>query len=609
MTNVFPFTSKKNALKESDFLKENDDTLVFVKNDQNTTIEALKAPPPSPKDWSNQELASIYRVKRLLDAAGVPNTLERGITDECDPWCIFCTPMGEVFIHLCRIDHRYILDSPNLKSPLVGMDFGDLIAQFSHGALQHNAQTVKASNRLIKLPRNGKVFLHPPVMLAALIWSIYINSEEIVLLAQETSDADVDTALTLLDELDTTPLSPEALQEMHAGNFVDRTFDPDTALARMSDEVREAGMLKEGTGKMGLMYVPNSIAVGLSSIAIAFGIFQEILFDDDIEIVGTNTEQSIIPENEGTLDVTQEKTESDTRTVEFDLGVILQAALDIIPEYLDQPEHLLQAIFADGLTYPASSPDMAVALFNATTLSPPKINMGSKEISTEIEAVAASERDAPEEAESDEIAEEEQTETHTLATIGDLLPTAPIQTVEPTQGIITFASLIDIKNSQYGPLQTISFGEQTFETTFDVSEISEETTILLASTLDMGNRNDPVQNDDENTELAAIETLLDGAGSESDDLLGGQATDTLITPVPGNHGAFDSAAQAFVRFLLDQSDDIEMLYGDGDLVIFDAGSEPEMGNSYYVKTWVTENGQTISTVGLKSYFEAFDLVA
>ena len=130
MTNIFPFTSKKTVSKENDFLKDSDETLVFSADAQDVSLGAFDLILPSPKDWTNQELASIYRVKRLLDAAGVPNILERGITDEGDPWCVFCTPMSDVFVHLCRVDHRYILDSPNLKSPLVGTDFGNLIAQF-----------------------------------------------------------------------------------------------------------------------------------------------------------------------------------------------------------------------------------------------------------------------------------------------------------------------------------------------------------------------------------------------------------------------------------------------------------------------------------------------
>lgn len=42
------------------------------------------------RDWTNQELANLFRVKHLLDAAGVICEIDRGLTDEGEPWFVFC---------------------------------------------------------------------------------------------------------------------------------------------------------------------------------------------------------------------------------------------------------------------------------------------------------------------------------------------------------------------------------------------------------------------------------------------------------------------------------------------------------------------------------------
>ena len=55
--------------------------------------------PETVTGWRNQELADLYRTQRILALAGITTKVDRGMTDEGDPWFVFMDSMGEVFVH------------------------------------------------------------------------------------------------------------------------------------------------------------------------------------------------------------------------------------------------------------------------------------------------------------------------------------------------------------------------------------------------------------------------------------------------------------------------------------------------------------------------------
>ena len=67
--------------------------------------------------WTNAELAELYRVQHALVQARIAVEVEHGVTDEGDPWFIFCRPSGEVIVHATRYDGVYRLYSPALPQP------------------------------------------------------------------------------------------------------------------------------------------------------------------------------------------------------------------------------------------------------------------------------------------------------------------------------------------------------------------------------------------------------------------------------------------------------------------------------------------------------------
>jgi hypothetical protein len=131
--------------------------------------------PANSTDWNQQELAEFYRVESALLQGGLSITTDRGISDEGDPWFVFCRADDEraddeeVIAHFARIDREYLIVS-NLHSGVArGSDFRHLIRQMieSHPLLLP-----------IKRNPNQKMFLHPAALLAAIIASAYFLSNE-----------------------------------------------------------------------------------------------------------------------------------------------------------------------------------------------------------------------------------------------------------------------------------------------------------------------------------------------------------------------------------------------------------------------------------------------
>lgn len=159
-------------------------------------------PPETPDnfpqgDWTNQELADLYRVESLLVQAGIKMSTGRGVTDENDPWFVFCREDGDVFVHLARADGRYLLDSPGLSGLLEGPDFATLIDTFVKqlAALRANDDESNVVSFRPKMLRDKSVHLHPSILLAALIWTLYLASDDIASATEAASDLAEDMIL------------------------------------------------------------------------------------------------------------------------------------------------------------------------------------------------------------------------------------------------------------------------------------------------------------------------------------------------------------------------------------------------------------------------------
>lgn len=600
MSNIFNFRPGKKETPNSDFLKDADDTVEFVHTGKDVRLGEAPKHFLNPdytdmllRDWSNQELANIYRVKTLLDAAGVPNELERGISDEGDPWCIFCSATGEVFIHLSRIDGGYVLDSPNLRAPIFGADFAELIQEFSAGALGSSPAAEKGSRRVVKLHRNGKVFLHPSALLAALVWSIYLNSEDLVMFAPEDETLDGsagEEAIALVNEMAGTPL---AVGDAGAAHFLEGTVQPDQMITtRLADagNLRDAGLVKDISGKMAMVAAHTPIAVGLSSIAIAFGIMSEGFFDTatpDAIAAPDMLAETVV------ADVTPAEREQDSaaRGPQFDLIAVLQSAFNHAPETPQEVQSALSIEIAGGV-------DLSTLLASVLPpAAPTNIDINLKgafekswaELGLQEAVLYAEAREKQQAKTADKLTTETQSTTakpETTSETADIVIASA--KVDP---VIDLASLTAFKAYTSSAFQTFDFGGVMVEATFDIASLSPDTSSLL------GPWSDP------STDLSA--GMDDLSDMETIDL--NAVNDNPFTTAPG-FDLIDVNARAFIEYLIGRDAGVEMISRPTEFVLLDFNALVS-GQATHSMGWELEDGNTIFTVGLRSDFIEYDLIA
>ncbi len=132
-------------------------------------INLFRRPAALPEDWTQAEIAEFYRVESALIQAGLRIETERGISDEGEPWFVFCrADDGEVVIHFARIDGHYIVSSPAYDGVAQGLNFQALVRNLLD---RHPlVQTRKAAN--------NNVFLHPAAILIAIVGTAFFKTGE-----------------------------------------------------------------------------------------------------------------------------------------------------------------------------------------------------------------------------------------------------------------------------------------------------------------------------------------------------------------------------------------------------------------------------------------------
>ncbi len=129
----------------------------------------LRRPEPRARDWTQRELAEFYRVESALVQAGAQLETASGLSDEGDPWFVFCrADTGDVFVHFARIDGVYLVDGAAFDAPARGPDFAALVRR-----LIEHYPLAKIRER-----SSGNVFVHPAALLIALVGAAFFHSNE-----------------------------------------------------------------------------------------------------------------------------------------------------------------------------------------------------------------------------------------------------------------------------------------------------------------------------------------------------------------------------------------------------------------------------------------------
>ncbi|KAJ01649.1 hypothetical protein [Sulfitobacter mediterraneus] len=566
MAEILSFKAKtasgQNTTSTEEFLQEGNETLSFQVTEggsvglANIIDHQQKDTFSITNDWTNQELADLYRVKRLLDAAGVPNNLDRGLTDEGDPWLVFVGPDGEVFIHLCRLDALYILDSPNIPTPLRGADFNELIQAFTNRALPHTGQQADGTDtRLIRLERGGKVYLHPSALLAALIWTLFLSAEDLVLLAP-----DEDQTVRGLQDIEALSVhssnqNPDSHPELASDDDTIKLNELQNAEAADHDPRHTAGheAFLRDSATSGLTLTQNSYGMGLSTIAIAFGFMAEQAVRNEKHVVSDEIlTRELHDGSEGGLgslvvadDAAPALPVAHADTIEIASGA---SGDERTPE--------------DGTSGSSLNASDAVAETKAFSegLQAPE----TKAVKVSLWVDTSYDEDLPKEV--DTTAGTSPSEQHEAASIDT-------STAEALPALMTLSTLKT--TLQPTGLQSYALGDTVVQASFDLNSTALKTFAFL---------------DDPTGQNLTVDSLID----------------LSISSAPEFRN-FDDSARAFMDFILDKSDSVEMISSETELILIDS-SAFEQGHTY-VLSWMLDDGGIISMIGLRSEFQDFDLIA
>lgn len=125
--------------------------------------------PRPARDWDNAELAQFYRVEAALRQAGIFVDTQRGLTDEGDPWFVYCRQdSDDVFLHIARFDGYYVAASPSMATPLWRRKFQELLDEL----VRDNPIVMPVQNR----KPSTELYIHPSTMLIAAVAALFYKN-------------------------------------------------------------------------------------------------------------------------------------------------------------------------------------------------------------------------------------------------------------------------------------------------------------------------------------------------------------------------------------------------------------------------------------------------
>ncbi len=124
-----------------------------------------------PQPWTNDELAELYRVVEILGRAGLAVETDMGMSDEGDPWFVFCRcDSGDVIAHFARIGGQFVAASIAVDETYRGANFRQIVERM-----------VESQPLILPPPGSGtRLLMHPVVILTAFVATALAHSEKMV---------------------------------------------------------------------------------------------------------------------------------------------------------------------------------------------------------------------------------------------------------------------------------------------------------------------------------------------------------------------------------------------------------------------------------------------
>jgi len=133
-------------------------------------VVSSEAPGPLPpaSDWSETDFAECLRCAEVLRRHGIPVAIERGLTDEFEPWLVFvAAEREEPLLHAARLDGRVVVVCPPLGISLKGFTLREALRR-----LFEDERFTRAMAPVRVL--GGEVHLHPAAALFALVAAAFL---------------------------------------------------------------------------------------------------------------------------------------------------------------------------------------------------------------------------------------------------------------------------------------------------------------------------------------------------------------------------------------------------------------------------------------------------
>lgn len=540
-------------------------------------------------DWSNQELADLYRVEALLVQAGIRVSTERGLTDEHEPWFVFCRDDGEVFVHLARIGGDYLLDSSGLGIPLEGSDFTSLIDRF----VQQVAARSEPDNNVVSFrPRmlHGQtVRLHPAVMLAALVWTLYLASDDLMGAAEAAEILAADggyipntimdhgAALGLEPDLALEPnlaLSDLPTQNTQTGPQAASSQTPsasDRQLVSSQESLRGHQSL-DGRGGLGGTFsnaaiTPQAVAASLAVIAFGYGFNNTYSLS---ELSNINTEKAAadlhliltqLADKATSIVVAQADGSPIGLTDGSPIELVVNAADKIAP-----PDTVINSLLRSDAPLSSNT--------NEETDAP--INESGKPEAAIVKEV-------------DRVSTEGAGQTVPMAVEEKAPAAVPVAVLTAPISLSDAENLIKFVSEYSGPITKYLVDGVTVSATLDQQNLDK----VLLQINEVGS--DPILGDDQKS------------GPDSTLVLSVTAPQSKAVP-SWTFANYDDQAKKFVHDFIVDSGSLEVLQVDNDLMLIDMTALDEPTDHAFVRSWVTDDGYVISTIGHYHVFLDFGLV-
>lgn len=559
MANILKFPERCEDAVDNGFLQDGSDILQFEAPNQTSTCAF--SPPQEPdvldykdlqaNNWSNQELANLFRVKRLLDAAGVPNEIERGITDEGDPWFLFCDAKGEVFIHLCRLNGLYLLDSPNIETPLRGPNFNTLIEEFTDRRTRIieglDQQGTGNSHGVVRLNRDGKVFIHPATMLAALVWTLFLDSKDLIMVLPTNNDDSV-------DEPDSSISLPERFnQDIHSAAAYDFSAAIGGADCGDADHIYISSLPAHTSNILTDFdeekLNQNTYVIGLSIIAISLGFTSQINVSDIHEramesFLGLLTNSS---SNHERMENHRDARFDSDQIQDFDFNLA-----DVFENF-----DLLHQYYADAN-------DQTVA----------NLSDSAKESHVDISS-----------------------NTTNNITRDQESAASPMEMEDSAQSLVTSRD-----QQKPSPAENSSLEEKFV---YKVGQVFQEQVLNIAKSHG-SNMKEYIIND---TKVISTFDVAEEKFLQSSNLIGTSKTKDETASNAHEREKFNEKSFEFIIHFVEENEDFELIVMGNETILFDLAVLDVAADDTLMMSWTLDNGDVISTVGLRSDYDTFDLIA